>query len=100
VEDREQPRPQIRSLLPQVELSERAGEAILYEVIRRGDVARQGAGIASQARDFGFDSAMDFGHENSSALTPAGAAADPTRASLSARCNRLMSAPSVLCKEL
>jgi hypothetical protein len=35
-------------------------ETILHEVVRRRDIARQGACIAPQARDLGFDTAIDF----------------------------------------
>jgi hypothetical protein len=49
-----------------VQLSESAGEAVLHEIVRRHDIARQGARIAPQARDLGLDAAMDIRHENPS----------------------------------
>ena len=46
-----------------MEFAERAGQTILYEVIRRGDIARERARIPAQTRDLGFDAPMNVGHE-------------------------------------
>ncbi len=99
VEDGEQPGPQIGPFLPQMKLPQGTGEAILDKVIGGRDIARQRPGIAPQAGDLGFDTPMNF-HENSPL-----AATDPlgrpeVSGTLRAACNRLMSAPSVLCKKL
>jgi hypothetical protein len=51
VQDSEQPGPKIGSLLPQVDLTERAGEAVLDEVVGRDDVTRQHPSVARQARN-------------------------------------------------
>ena len=67
-----------------MQLSERAGEAILNEIVGRGDIARQRARIAPQARNLGFDAAMDFALTTIPSCSSAtGAGADPERAKLS-----------------
>jgi hypothetical protein len=72
MEDREKPSPQIGSLLPQMQLSQSAGKAILNEIVRRDDIAREGASVAPQARNLGLDAPMDVRHENPShSLRPA-----------------------------
>ena len=55
VKYREQPRPQVCSLLPKMQSAEGTGQALLYEIVRCNEIARQRAGIASQAGNFGFN---------------------------------------------
>jgi hypothetical protein len=66
MEDREQPSPQIGSILPEVELAERSGETVLHQIVRRRDIARQCPRVAPQTRDLGFDALVDIGHEYAS----------------------------------
>ena len=68
VEDREQPSPQIGSLLPQMQLAERPRQTILHQIVRRRDIARQCASVAPQPRDLGLDALIDIAHENASQL--------------------------------
>ncbi len=55
-----------------MQFAEGAGEAILHEIVRRGDVASQRTGIAPQARNLCFDAAMDIGHEKPPQLVATG----------------------------
>jgi hypothetical protein len=66
MEDREEPRPQVGALLPQMQLPQGAGKAILNQIVRRHDIAREGASVAPQARNLGLDAPMDVRHENPS----------------------------------
>ncbi len=55
VQDREQPSPQIGTLLPQMQFAEGARQAILNEIVGGDDIAGQCARIAAKARNLGFD---------------------------------------------
>ena len=55
VQDREQPSPKIGPFLPKVKFPEGTGEALLDEILRGRDIARQNPRIARQPRNQGFD---------------------------------------------
>src|SRR5262249_29923745 len=93
MEDGKQPGAQIGPFLPQVKFSQRPGETVLHEIISRGYVASQGPGIAPQSGNLGFDTAMNF-HKNLRHHDRLDARSEVS-GTVSARCNRLMSAPSV-----
>jgi hypothetical protein len=78
MQDREQPSAKIGSLLPQVDLAERARQAILYEIVGDDHVARKCPCVPPQARDFGFDSVVSIGHRQSPCSFQSAATADPT----------------------
>ena len=50
VQDREQPRPQVGPLFPQVHFPEGSGEALLDEIVCGYDIARQSPRVARQTR--------------------------------------------------
>jgi len=47
-----------------MQLFERPGETILNQIVRPGGIARQRVRVAPQARDLGFDAAINFRHGN------------------------------------
>ena len=55
VQDREQPRPQVGPLFPQVHFPEGSGEALLDEIVCGYEIARQSPRVACQTRDQGLD---------------------------------------------
>jgi hypothetical protein len=57
-----------------MQLAERAGEAILDEVVGGEDVPRQCPRVATKAGYFGFDLPVDIGHEMLPTLSATGAA--------------------------
>jgi hypothetical protein len=79
-----------------MELAEGPGQAILYQIVCCGDIARQCPRVATQPRDFSLDALIDIAHENASQLSPS----ERLRRTLSGGCNRLMSGASDLCKKL
>jgi hypothetical protein len=83
-----------------VKFSEGTGQAVLNQIIRRGDIACERARIPAQARDLGFDAPMNVGHEFLSRKTRSVGGRSKLGASLPAGCNPMMSAALVLCKEL
>ena len=62
VQDGEEPCPQIRAFLPQVQLCQPAHQAILNEIVGGCRIAGQRASVAPQARNFGFDLPTEVGH--------------------------------------
>src|SRR6185437_7088435 len=91
MEDREEPGPKIRSLLPEMQLAEGAGEAILNEIVSRGDVASQRAGVSPQTRDLGFDAPINVGHELPSHLLWPDHRRPKASGTVSGSCNPMMS---------
>jgi hypothetical protein len=70
----EQPCPQIRTLFPKMQFSERPGEAVLDEVVGGDDVVSEGASKTPQAGNFGFDVPIGVGHRGSLPLASDGQA--------------------------
>jgi hypothetical protein len=66
VQYRKQPRSQICSFLPEMQLTEGARETILDEIVSGDGVMRQSASIATKAGDFGFDLPMLASHQRHS----------------------------------
>jgi hypothetical protein len=80
VEYREQPRPQVRSLLPQVQFAEGTGQAVLNEIVRGDEVTRQRARITSKAGNFDFDVPIGVGHRGLLPMATIDQRADPKTA--------------------
>jgi hypothetical protein len=55
VQYREEPSPQIGSLLPQLNLPECSGKALLDKIICDNDIASKGPRVAAEARDQGLN---------------------------------------------
>jgi hypothetical protein len=75
---REQPRSQVRSLLPQMQFAESACQALLDEIIRSDEVARQRARTAPKAGNFGFDVRIRAGQRGLLPTATIGRGADLT----------------------
>jgi hypothetical protein len=83
-----------------MQFGERAGQAILNEIVGRRDIAAQRPSITPQARDFGFDTLVQTVHKGllSTAEANPGVASD--RGSVRMSCNPMMAVRTVLCKKL
>jgi hypothetical protein len=62
VQDREKPRPQVGSRLPEVLLGKRASEAVLNEVVSLNDIPGQSARITPQPRDLCLEQSGQVAH--------------------------------------
>jgi hypothetical protein len=60
---REQPRTQIRPVLPKMQFAQGSRQAILDEIVGSANVARQCSRITPQARDFGLDLPVGIRHD-------------------------------------
>ena len=57
-----------------------AGQAVLNEIVRRDEIARQGARVAAQAGDFSFDVPIRVRHRRLLPMATIGRRADPSAA--------------------
>jgi hypothetical protein len=73
MENRKQPRVQIGTPLPEVELRQSASQAVLNEIVGEYNVTGQRPRIAPKARDLGLDRLTRIRHES----LPMLAAIDP-----------------------
>jgi hypothetical protein len=77
---REQPRPQVRSLLPQMQFTKGPSQAVLDEVVCGDEVAGQRARVASKTGNFGFDVPIRVRHRRLLPMATIGQRPDPTAA--------------------
>jgi len=77
VQYRKQPRPQVRSLLPQMQFAESTSQAVLNEIVCLDQIARQRTRVASKAGNLGFNFPIGVGHRRLLPMTAIGRWADP-----------------------
>ena len=76
VKNRKQPRVQIGTPLPEVELRQSASQAVLNEIVGEYNVTGQRPRVAPKARDLGLDRLMRIRHESLPMPSPIDPGAD------------------------
>jgi hypothetical protein len=100
VKYREQPRPQVRPLSPQMQFLERPSQAVLDEIVCGDGVAGERPRVASKTRNFGLDVPKSAGHRGLLPLATIGQGPIPSPQRLPLGCYPMMSARPILCKNL